>query len=279
MIESFALVFEDSRVKPEEATLMAIGLEKFMAEKVCPQWSWTPLPVKLYPNETSVPTCNTVALCVVVPNVAGAPSGALGWHTEEGGRRKLYIECDPIYSNGGVTLYDPTNPQTMTLLSVIAHEFFETRGDETVNIWVDDPSGQTPNLETALELCDACEDGIVPFDVKDPSDPTGEKVVTLGMSNFLYEGWFDPQTPAGTKVDELGACPGPGRLSKTGGGYKINRTLLDGSEQQQTGQSHVVTKEFGATFPEWKKAWRGNGKYRGAIRVAGASTPVAAPAV
>ena len=249
-ITEFALVVNDPRVTQSLAQTMAVALTTYMTQFVAPAWGWTPVATVWYPTVAAAPSGVGVALIEVVPNIAGTPNGVLGWHDEEGGRVKLYIETDPVYSNGGVTLYDSSNPQNVTVLSVIAHELCEARGDWDANLWSDDPT-QNPQGETAMELCDGCEDGILTLTVARPSDGA---LLKVGLSNFLWPSWFDPQAAAGTRLDQLGACKAP--FHRTAGGYKINRQVVASSEGQDTTSptSYKIVREYGPAYPAWKRA-------------------------
>ena len=263
-ITEFALVNEDSRISDHEMQCMARAIQSYMANRVCPVWGFSPVPVRVRSKGDPGLLVNGVAVCRIVPTVKGAPPDALGWHDETRGKPVMFVETNPIYANGGVTLFSLSLPQTVTVASVVAHEVIETRGDLSVNRWVDDPT-QGAYGETAEELCDACEDAIVPVTISDPST-TGLNVI-VGLSSFLHPAWFDAQNKTGP-FDEAHVCRSAFSLSSGGGGYKIVRQVVRGSEKdaEHTRPARELIRVQGAHYPAWRFEMKSHQHSRGARR-------------
>ena len=244
---------------------------------VAPAWNQKAPTVKFYANMAQVPGYAWVISVLDNPDVANA----LGYHDETNDKVDGFIFCAPVLQNGGVVLYDATNPQNTSVASVLSHESIEMFGDRFANFWSDGPSmtinGATYS-EYALELCDPVEGNSYAVSV-------GSQQVSL--SNFVFPSWFNPEALATVNMpfDYMKLLTSP--FAMTSGGYMIVRQ--SGQENQAIDQQtlaglkadakagnaaakamlasimHPSTpccgqafQVFGATMPEWKKELKKN---------------------
>lgn len=171
---------------------------------------------------------------VIVDN--DSTPGALGWHAEQGGKAYGKVMTDPVLQNGGVALYDPKNPQNVSVASVLSHEVIETFVDPFINVWVDGPKIRQGSCY-AMEACDPVESN---------SYINTSAGVPVSVSNFVNRSYFIPDVPAGTKLDHLGVLTAPFSLAP--GGYMVVR--------EQPGTEAQV---FGAIRPpDWKMKMKGH---------------------
>jgi len=138
--------------------------------------------------------------------------GAEGYHDEEAGACCGYVAVEDSLGPHGAVLFDTAAPNTGTPSQTWSHEAFEAVGDLYANGYSQRPFGRGTLF--AQELCDAVQDGVVPW--KAPGSGR-----TVALSNFILPRWFDPQAkydpadPEGTKFDFLGVLRRP--FSKTSG--------------------------------------------------------------
>jgi hypothetical protein len=167
-------------------------------------------------------------------------AGDLGWHTE-GPDADVYgrVFAAPVLQNGGDAL---TNE--LSVCSVLSHECIETFGDAACNRWAQRPDGSW----VAVELADPVEGDSYPVTVE-----SNAQTVTGTLSDFVLPAWFDPDAPTG-RTDWLSLVTAPFQVRDTG--YVI--TMAAGST--------AVTEQWGAKYPEWRKATKASPTARTARR-------------
>ena len=159
-------------------------------------------------------------------------AGDLGWHTEGPNGLKYgrgFVE--PVLQNGGNALTD-----VLSVCSVVSHEVLELLFDPACNGWSDDGTGTL----FAKEVADPVESDSYTINVPAQRTPTGTSdQVIATVSNFVLPAWFDPGSPAGTKLDYLNLLTKPFEVRPTG--YAV--TMTDGT----------VSQKWGEQYPEWRK--------------------------
>lgn len=185
-----------------------------------PAWGQLPIPVVYAATEKDAPPGAWVI--AVLDNADQAD--ALGWHTEsEGDLIFGRVFAAPVLDHGGRVLSG-----SLSVSAVLSHEVLETLVDPHVNLWADDQNGSA----YALEIGDPVE--------SDSYEITVAGVGAVTVSNFVTPHWFDPQAGKEEKFDWLGKVDAPFQMTK--GGYVVVRR--EGKQQQQ----------FGATYPDWRRA-------------------------
>lgn len=155
-------------------------------------------------------------------------AGDLGWHTEgPGGVVYGRVFARPVLQNGGNIM-----SAELSVSSVLSHEVLETVGDQHCNLWAD-VDGSTAY---AYEVGDPVESDSYPVTI---AAGTGESVLAM-VSNFVLPAWFDPQAPAGARLDYMGLTTEPFQVRPTG--YVI--VLSEGR----------VSQHWGEHYPAWKRA-------------------------
>jgi hypothetical protein len=235
-----AVFNESTLVNDTDCDIMCQAIQIQLDLHVCPAWGMTNNTIKFYADKTKAPGYAWAVNIMDNSTVAGA----LGYHAEDSGKVDAFIFCQPVLSNGGVVLHDPTNPQNVSVSSVLSHEVCEMVGDRYAGFWSDGPA--TPQgSEYALELCDAVEGDSYEIDVV-----SGGTTTKVSVSNFVFPSWFNPQatSPQNLPFDYLKKLSAP--FTMTTGGYIILR------------KSGKVSQIFGAKFPEWKKSVKTSEFYR-----------------
>jgi len=219
-----AVINNSRKVSNADAALMTQACSTQMSSHIAPAWGRLAVPVIFYPDPKRVPKQATV---ISIFDSDSDPD-ILGYHSENKGLPFARVFVNPILDNGGVILYDPQKP--LSVSSVLSHEVAELFCDPFVNTWCDGPR-LPQGAEYALEVCDPVE-----------SDSYVVKVgqQSVWVSNFVYPAWFDAQgAQQRQQFDFLRKVNGPFRVSA--GGYLI---LRSGS-----GAENLV---FGEKYPQWK---------------------------
>lgn len=215
-----------SKVTNDQVKLMTVAIQEQLKNDVAPAWNRDYWFVMFYSDPKTI---SPRAYPIVIVDNDSTP-GALGWHAEQGGRPYGKVMVDPVLQNGGVILYDPKNPENVSISSVLSHEVIETFCDPYVNVWVDGPQTRHGSCY-AMEACDPVESSSYAVKV-------GKNQVSV--SNFVCSTYFIQDIPAGTRLDHLGILTQPFSLAP--GGYMVVR--------QEPG---TETQVFAATPPaEWK---------------------------
>jgi hypothetical protein len=157
----------------------------------------------------------------VVASIPDDPD-AQGYHTLDGatGEPDGFISVEGIDEDG--------------LSECLGHEIIETEGNPKVDLTVALADGTV----FPRELCDAVQAQTnaqrVPIELHDGGKP-------VQMPNVVLLAYWNPATPAGSKVDYLGRLPGPVPALDAYGYSAV--TLPDGSEQDLFG---AATEELPA---------------------------------
>ena len=225
-----AVINESTMATNTDVDTMCQAIQIQMSLHVLPAWNMKSGSIKFYADKAKVPGYAWVVSILDNPTTAGA----LCFHAEDNDLVDALIFCEPVLSNQGVVLYDSSNPQNVSVASVLSHEVCEMIGDRFANFWADGPT-LPQGSEYALELCDPVENDSYAIDVKG---------IKVSVSNFVFPSWFNPEakTPQNLPFDYLSKLTAP--FTMTAGGYMIVR---------QPGAEGQVTAMFGEKMPKWKK--------------------------
>jgi hypothetical protein len=174
------------------------------------------------------PVWGTTATLSIVPKGTQPPSGnwwlvllddsdqanALGYHD-------LTTEGLPIGK-----VFAASDLKAGTSWTVTAsHELLEMLGDPNINLTVFVESSNTAGILYAYEVCDACED-----------DSVGYQVDNVLVSDFVYPSWFESfRTEGSTQFDRMNRIQTPFQLLVNG--YIGIFNVISGSGwQQQTSE-------------------------------------------
>jgi hypothetical protein len=221
-----ALLNSSKIVKTNEAVLIAAAVDLQMQRHFAPAWGLAPVPVSFAADRLHIPPGSHILTILDEPD----DPDALGYHTDEHGNYYGRVFVKPVVQSGGVVLYDPRDPQNVTVASVVSHEACEMAGNPYVNKWWDGPA-IAQGSQYAAEVADPVE-----------GDSYAVRVGTtnVSVSNFIFPEWTDPQTPRGTRFDYLSKLRAPFTMTK--GGYMIVRRGA-GAE----------TAVYGEEYAAWRK--------------------------
>jgi hypothetical protein len=240
-----AVINKSTLVTDTDVDLMCRAIQTQMNLHLIPAWNLQAITVKFYSSLDKVPSYGWLVTMLDESTVAGA----LGYHSEDNDKIDGFIFCKPVLDNAGVVLYDPANPQNVSISSVLSHEVCEMVGDRFANFWADGPAIKQGS-EYALELADPVEGDSYEIDVV---DTTTKAVTKVSVSNFIFPAWFNTQsTKLNLPFDYLKKLTKA--FSMTKGGYLIVR------------KSGTVSQVFGEEMPEWKKALKTGDLSRGGQR-------------
>jgi len=219
-----AVINESSMVSNVDVQAMCSAIQIQLTYHALPAWNMKAATITFYADKTKVPG---YAWTVSVLNNS-TQAGALGYHSLDNDKVDAFIFCQPVLSNGGVSLYDPKNPSNVSVASVLSHEVLEMVGDRFANDWSDNGS-----TSYAQELCDPVESDSYVISVNG---------VNVSVSNFVFPSYFNPEATKALNLpfDYLKKLTAPFTMTK--GGYLIYRTGGPGTEQQI----------FGEEMPSWK---------------------------
>lgn len=205
-----------TKVSNDQIRLAVVAAQKQLDEDVAPNWHMDSAFVMFYDDPTKM---SLRAFPVVIVDHSDTP-GALGFHSEQQGRPYGMIMVDPILDNGGVALYDYSNPQNVSVSSVLSHEIIELFLDRFANMWADGIAIQAGS-SYAYEGAD-------PVEAQSYTKQIGKHLVSV--SNFILPAWFDPQNAPSNPTDFLNILNGAS-FALAPNGYMIVRNA-PGSEQQ-----------------------------------------------
>jgi len=208
-----------SNVSNDDVKKMVVAIQDQLKRDVAPAWDREYWYVMFYADPKMI---SSRAYPIVIVDNDSTP-GALGWHSESGGKPYGKVMTDPVLQNGGVALFDTTNPQNFTVSSVLSHEVIETFIDPFVNVWVDGPQ-IAKGSGYAMEACDPVENN---------SYINKAAGVPVSVSNFVHRTYFLSDPASGTKFDHMGVLKAPFSLAP--GGYMVVRKEL-GTESQVFGE-------------------------------------------
>src|SRR5260370_19123026 len=119
------IINQSSLISNSDIDIMTQAIQIQLSLHVLPAWNMKSATIKFYADATKVP--GYAWLITILDNSTQA--GALGYHSEDGDRIDGFIFVQPVLSNKGVVLYDPTNPQNVSVSSVLSLEVCEMVGD------------------------------------------------------------------------------------------------------------------------------------------------------
>lgn len=202
------VVNHSTLVTDTDAQTMTAAVNHQMRRDVEPAWHLPRTPV------TYTTTPPRGARVIILVDTADDPQ-ALGYHTEIGAAQSGVVGCKPELDQGAHPLAGP-----YSVASILSHEVLEMAVDGRCNLWADTGRG----LLVALE-------------VGDPVQSDHYDIDGVTVSDFVFPAFFDPLSPAGAKLDQLGLVRTPFTLRP--GGYWIQ---LRGGQATQT---------FGEAMPDW----------------------------
>jgi hypothetical protein len=209
------VVNKSKLVTSGDVQLMTRACWKQLRDHAAPAWRMWPMPVVYASSEAQAPPGSWVIGVMDDPDQADA----LGWHWEDNGVIFGRVFVRPVLDNGGDVLHKP-----LSVASVLSHEVLETFVDPSCNR----KASMDDNTDIALEI-------------GDPVESDSYKVRVAGqditVSNFVTEGWFDPQSDG--PYDFMRLCAQPFQLRP--GGYYI--------KYSGGGQGQAV---FGHRYPGWR---------------------------
>jgi hypothetical protein len=212
------------KISDDDVKTMVMACQDQLNHDVAPHWHMESWFVIFYSDPKQI---SPRALPMVIFDAPDAPN-ALGYHSEMNGKPYGRVFVDPVLQNGGAILYDPANPQNVSVSSVLSHEIIELYIDRDANQWADGPQIREGS-SYAYEACDPVQGNSYSKTIN------GKKV---SLSNFILRSWFDPQNPVGNPVDFMHTCPGAFQLAP--GGYMIVRSAPR-TEQQVFGAIKMAT--------------------------------------
>jgi hypothetical protein len=224
---AIAVVNRATRATNSQVQTMVYACSLQLTEHCAPLWNRSAPTMTFYADPGLVPEDAYLIAIVDSPDL----DGALGYHTEIAtGAVDGFVFVAPVLDNGGVMLYDPANPQTVSVSSVLSHEAMEAFIDPFVNLYADGPL-LPQGSSYAVEVGDPVEGDSYAMDTN------GQMV---SVSNFATPHWFDADAPQGAKFDYLSKLTAP--VTMTPGGYMVVRST-PGTEAQI----------FGERMPDWKR--------------------------
>lgn len=185
-------------------------------------------------------------------------AGALGYH-------ETTIHGDPIGFAFAKSAIEDGESWTVTA----SHELLEMLADPEINSSVEVDNSDGTITMHFKEICDPCEDDQYAYSVSDGNGdrvnlPDGSPVL---VSDFVLPGYWNPNVPAGTKLDRRGHITAP--LQVLSGGYTSVLNVPSSVQWQQITERRAgaklqreVAKPFGRRFRhatnknDWKRSER-----------------------
>lgn len=218
-----SILNESTMATNAEVQLMVSALQVQFNLHAAPAWNQKPPIVQFYTDKTKVPNYAWVISILDNHDVANA----LGYHDVNADQVDGFVFCQPVLSNGGVVLYDATNPQNVSISSVLSHEALECFIDRGANGFADNG-----NISYAFEVCDPVQGNSYAIKVNGSN---------ISMSDFIFPSWFFPgaKSPDNMPFNYMKTLKTPFTLDK--GGYAIVR------------KAGVISQIFGEAIPDWVK--------------------------
>lgn len=203
---------------------MVAAIQSQVTKHFCPAWGLANIKLRI---SSTMPDNSTLSYDTGVIGIYDTPDDdALGYHTKEADRVFGKVFVQPVLDEKGVILLDPSNDQTPSVASTLSHEVLELIADPSVNAWVDGPR-VAEGSEYSYEVCDPVEND--------------QYVINgVGVSNFVFPAWFDPQTHTGEQYDWLGLLKKP--FTMTAGGYMVVRAK-PGAEKQIFARKKLTARQ------------------------------------
>jgi hypothetical protein len=228
-----AVVNQSTEVNNTEVQLMCQAQQIQFDLHCAPAWRKQSPTVAFYADKTKVP--GYAWIINILDNSTQA--GALGYHDDSAtGTVEAFVFAEPVLTNAGVVLYDPTNTQNVSVSSVFSHECMEAFVDPYANGFSLGPQISQGNLY-AQEAADPVQGDSYAINVGGTN---------VSMSNFIFPSWLNPSATSVLNMpfDYLKKLTAP--FTMDAGGYMIVATMSN--EGQLTSRS-----VFGEKVPEWRK--------------------------
>jgi hypothetical protein len=226
-----------SLVSGEDAYNMTLLVNRQLREHAAPAWGLLPPEVVYLPSGAQ--GVHYDAIIGLLDDADQA--GDLGWHTE-GPDANVYgrVFARPVLNAGGNAL-----SADLSICSVLSHECLETFLDAACDLWAQRADGTL----IARELGDPVESDSYTLTImtRDGDQVTGT------VSDFVLPAWFDSNAAPGA-TDYMGLLTAPFQMRP--GGYTI---MMSGGQ---------VSQQWGAEYPEWRKATKEHPTARTARRMA-----------
>jgi hypothetical protein len=182
-----AVCSQSKLVSNADVNTMTMAVQNQLNLHVFPAWNMKGGTIEFHSDPTTVPPNAWVVNVMDNPTQADA----LGYHSIDNDMVDAFIFAEPVLSNGGVALCDNSNPNNVSVASVLSHEVCEMVGDIYANSFCDHTDGKS----YALELC-FTGDTLIPL-----LDGTKHKIEDLAK---LSEFWVYGCTPDGRIVPARG---------------------------------------------------------------------------
>ena len=203
MKPSIAIINKSKRVSNADAKLMMRACQLQLRRDVAPIFERKAWTLSLHTSRKTLPKRGCIA--IVMFDEPDDP-GLYGYHDEdEHGRRYGRVFINPTLDDGGTVLGVGDS-----VSATLSHEVIEAFTDPACNIWTEGPR----ELLWAYEVCDPVESSSYRIKV-------GKRFV--GVSNFVFDTWFDPKTPRHIKTDHMGVTEKPFQLAPGGSAVTWNR--------------------------------------------------------
>ena len=223
---TITVVNKSTVVSDADVKLMVAASNKLLVP-FCTAWNLKPIHCVF-----AVPTTARKDFLFYIIDTDTSVPDALAYHTEEDTFVLGYVLAKTILVNGGVSLF--RNGSTPTVASALFHEIAEAIIDPFVGSWW---QSYIDGHLYAQEVCDPVQNNIIPVLVPNAAG----KMVTVGLSDFVYPAWSDSQATPLETYNYLKTLKRPFSLAK--GGYVV---YLNPS----TGEINYI---FAEAFPEWLK--------------------------
>lgn len=214
-MSDIAIVHESQQVSEAELRKIVLACSVQLTDHFGPNYSRRAPGVAYYRELAKVPASSPAIR--VVDQIDDL--GALGYHTEAGGRVVGMVGVTDVLAAGGSLA-----GSDMSVSAVLSHECLEAAFDPFVNKWTLDTVGRL----WATEVADPVQAGFYLLD-------------DVAVSNYVLPHFWDGDPPGGARFDRLGALELPFTIAP--GGYAVIRRA-DGS-----------TAELGQR-PAWKRGFR-----------------------
>jgi hypothetical protein len=200
-----AVVNHSTLVSATDAQAAVDACYRQLRYHAAPAWGRHAVPVVLYPDESMAPAGSHLVVLLDDADTAGA----LGYHSET-----------PQGLPYGRVFVKTSRDDNVAWSTVLSHEVLELFIDPNCQLWADRGDGHEA---WAVEVGDPVQG--------QSYTPRG---LTVAVSNFVFPEFFDPQAPAGSRLDQLSELTQPFTLAP--GGYAIR--LRDGATDQVFGAEH-----------------------------------------
>lgn len=201
---TFVLRSEDPRVSPADLSTMAVAM-RIDQPAFAAAMGFAPANVITDGVSQAVPPDAIIAR--IVPAAQMDEPGAEAYHSVDAqGHPTVLIGTFALDSPGGGVLKG-TSPDGDAVSIGVDHEIKETVADMSVDLWADRFDGLTE----------------VAFEIVDPFQGGHYELSGMWLADYALRTWFDPSTPAGTKVNATGTATTPLVLGV--GGYQVLRHI------------------------------------------------------